>query len=407
MSKIVVVGGGAAGMMAAGTAAAKGNDVVLIEKNTMLGKKLRITGKGRCNITNHCDVQELIAHVTRNGSFLYGAFTQFSAEDTINFFENLGIHLKTERGNRVFPQSDKAEDVVNILKQYCLNHKVKIVHETVVGLKIENQQVCGVLLKDRKEITADSVILATGGKSYPLTGSTGDGYGFAKMAGHTITPLLASLVPLNTKGDICQRMQGLSLKNVKVNLFDFQNRLIFSDFGEMLFTHFGVSGPIILSASAHMREMDLSAYHLKIDLKPALEEDVLDKRLLRDFEKFSNKNFINALDDLLPQKMIPIVVELTQINGEKKVNAITKQERMTLLHILKEFPVEIAGMRSMDEAIITSGGVKCSEINSKTMESKLVKGLFFAGELIDVDAYTGGFNLQIAFSTGHLAGMYA
>jgi predicted Rossmann fold flavoprotein len=408
MKKIVIVGGGPAGLIAAGTAAANGNEVILYEKNKYLGKKLRITGKGRCNVTNRCSREDLLSNVTQNSAFLYGAFSRFDSEDTIHFFEGLGVPLKTERGNRVFPESDKAEDIVNALVRYCRMNGVSIRHDAVTGLKIEEGQVCGILTGDHKTVMADSVILATGGKSYPLTGSTGDGYRFAQTAGHTITQLTPSLVPLNAKGDICQRMQGLSLKNIEVRLFDQEGNMIFSDFGEMLFTHFGVSGPVILSASAHMRKQDACfGYRLEIDLKPGLDEDTLDRRLIRDFEKFSKKNFINALDDLLPQKMIPIVVELAQIDGQKKASTINRQERMALLHILKAFPIEIDSMRSIDEAIVTSGGIACNEINPKTMESKLVKGLHFAGELIDVDAYTGGFNLQIAFSTGYLAGLYA
>jgi predicted Rossmann fold flavoprotein len=405
MKKIVVIGGGAAGMMAAGTAAASGNEVTLFEKNKYLGKKLRITGKGRCNVTNRCSREELMSNMTRNGTFLYGAFARFGPEDTIRFFEELGVALKTERGNRVFPVSDKAEDIVNALAGYCRTNHVKVRHESVTGLKLENGRVAGVFTCDHKLTTADSVILATGGKSYPMTGSTGDGYRFAQSAGHTTTKLIPSLVPLNAKGDICQRMQGLSLKNIQIRLLDGEGSLIFSDFGEMLFTHFGLSGPVILSASAHMRAS--TRYRLEIDLKPGLDEETLDRRLIRDFEKYAKKFFINSLDNLLPQKMIPVVAEMTGIDFQKKVSMIPRQERMALLHILKAFPVEIDSMRSIDEAIVTSGGIACGEINPRTMESRLVEGLYFAGELIDVDAYTGGFNLQIAFSTGYLAGQNA
>lgn len=407
MKKVAVVGGGAAGLMAAGTAARNGCEVLLFEKNKLLGKKLRITGKGRCNVTNRCDTKEFMAAMTKNGPFLYGAINRFTPEDTIAFFEGLGVLLKTERGNRVFPESDKAADIAGALARYCREAGVKTRFETVTKLQITQGRVTGLITQGEKFTPADSVILATGGKSYPLTGSTGDGYNFAREAGHTVTPLLPSLVPLNEKGDLCKKMQGLSLKNVAIRLYGPQNRLVFSDFGELLFTHFGLSGPVVLSASAHMRQAEGSAYRIEIDLKPGLSEEKLDQRLLRDFEKYSKKAFANALDDLLPQKMIAPLVELTKIDPQKKTGDITRQERLSLLRILKAFPVAVSGMRSIDEAIVTSGGVQCDEINPKTMESKIVSGLYFAGELIDVDAYTGGFNLQIAFSTGYLAGLNA
>ena len=406
MSKrVLVIGGGAAGMMAAISAAEKGAAVTLLEPNERLGKKLNITGKGRCNVTNDADLQTLLANVPKNGKFLYSAFSRFDGRDTIAFFEGLGVPLKTERGNRVFPVSDRAFDISGALEKRLRALKVTMVRDRAVSLDIEGGAVTGAA-GEKSHYSADAVILATGGVSYPATGSTGEGHRMAREAGHTVTPLQGSLVPLREKGNLCARMQGLSLRNVSLTVFE-SGKKIYTDFGEMLFTHFGVSGPLILSASAHMRRFEKKEYHLEIDLKPALDEAALDKRLLADFDKYANSDFVNALNDLLPQKMIPVIVELSGIDPREKVHEITREQRRTLLQLLKRFPVEIAGLRPVTDAIITSGGIKISEINPTTMESKLVKCLYFAGELIDVDAYTGGFNLQIAWATGRAAGMAA
>ena len=406
MSKrVLVIGGGAAGMMAAISAAEKGAAVTLLEPNERLGKKLNITGKGRCNVTNDADLQTLLANVPKNGKFLYSAFSRFDGRDTIAFFEGLGVPLKTERGNRVFPVSDRAFDISGALEKRLRALKVTMVRDRAVSLDIEGGAVTGAA-GEKSHYSADAVILATGGVSYPATGSTGEGHRMAREAGHTVTPLQGSLVPLREKGNLCARMQGLSLRNVSLTVFE-SGKKIYTDFGEMLFTHFGVSGPLILSASAHMRRFEKKEYHLEIDLKPALDEAALDKRLLADFAKYANSDFVNALNDLLPQKMIPVIVELSGIDPREKVHEITREQRRTLLQLLKRFPVEIAGLRPVTDAIITSGGIKISEINPTTMESKLVKCLYFAGELIDVDAYTGGFNLQIAWATGRAAGMAA
>ena len=406
MSKrVLVIGGGAAGMMAAISAAEKGAAVTLLEPNERLGKKLNITGKGRCNVTNDADLQTLLANVPKNGKFLYSAFSRFDGRDTIAFFEGLGVPLKTERGNRVFPVSDRAFDISGALEKRLRALKVTMVRDRAVSLDIEGGAVTGAA-GEKSHYSADAVILATGGVSYPATGSTGEGHRMAREAGHTVTPLQGSLVPLREKGNLCARMQGLSLRNVSLTVFE-SGKKIYTDFGEMLFTHFGVSGPLILSASAHMRRFEKKEYHLEIDLKPALDEAALDKRLLADFAKYANSDFVNALNDLLPQKMIPVIVELSGIDPREKVHEITREQRRTLLQLLKRFPVEIAGLRPVTDAIITSGGIKISEINPTTLESKLVKCLYFAGELIDVDAYTGGFNLQIAWATGRAAGMAA
>ena len=403
--KILVIGGGPAGMMAAIAAAEKGAGVTLLEPNERLGKKLNITGKGRCNVTNDADLQTLLANVPKNGKFLYSAFSRFDGRDTIAFFEGLGVPLKTERGNRVFPVSDRAFDISGALEKRLRSLKVTMVRDRAVSLAIEDGCITGVA-GEKNHYAADAVILATGGVSYPATGSTGEGHRMVQAAGHTVTPLQGSLVPLREKGNLCARMQGLSLRNVSLTVFE-SGKKIYTDFGEMLFTHFGVSGPLILSASAHMRRFEKKEYRLEIDLKPALDEAALDKRLLADFTKYANSDFVNALNDLLPQKMIPVIVELSGIDGRIKVHEITREQRKTLLQLLKHFPVEIAGLRPVTDAIITSGGIKISEINPTTMESKLVKGLYFAGELIDVDAYTGGFNLQIAWATGRAAGIAA
>jgi len=402
--KVVVIGGGAAGMMAAGTAAKRGLDVTLVEKNKRMGRKLLITGKGRCNITNNTDIEGLIENVPVNGNFLYSAFYTFSNTDLIELLNSLGLKTKVERGGRVFPESDKASDVVEALEKYMKQSKVKVVQGEVVEIKTDGERVCGVLLKNGQEISAESIIIATGGLSYPGTGSTGDGYRFAKQLGHHVTPLKPSLVPLITKESWVKRLQGLSLKNIEINVYNSNNKKVYSDFGEMLFTHFGVSGPVILSASSHMKNIDREIYKMVIDLKPALSEEQLDKRIQRDFEKYSRKHYINSLDDLLPKKLIPIVAELSQIDFDKPVHQITRAERHHIVNILKNFTLHITGFRPITEAIITSGGIDVDEIHPGTMESKIIKGLYFAGEVIDVNAYTGGFNLQIAFSTGYLAG---
>lgn len=403
--QIVVIGGGAAGMMAAICAAEQGGSVTLLEPNERLGKKLNITGKGRCNVTNNADLETLLANTPKNGKFLYSVFSRFDGRDAMTFFEKLGVPLKTERGNRVFPVSDRAFDISGALERRLKQLKVVLVRDRATQVELADGAVCGVQ-GEKKYYPANSVILATGGVSYPATGSTGEGHRMAQAVGHTVTPLQGSLVPLREKGTRCARMQGLSLRNVGLTVFE-NNKKIHTDFGEMLFTHFGVSGPLVLSASAHMRHFEKKAYRLEIDLKPALDEQTLDKRLLSDFEKHANSDFCNALNDLLPQKLIPVLVEDSGIPAHQKVHDITKEQRKALLTLLKHFSVEIAGLRPVTDAIITSGGVKISEINPTTMESKIVKGLYFAGELIDVDAYTGGFNLQIAWATGRAAGIAA
>lgn len=405
MSKrTVVIGGGAAGMMAAICAAEQGGAVTLLEPNERLGKKLNITGKGRCNVTNNADLETLLANVPKNGKFLYSAFSHFDGRAAMAFFEGLGVPLKTERGNRVFPVSDRAFDVSAALERRLKALKVALVRDRAVSLDIADGAAQGVM-GEKGRYPADAVILATGGVSYPATGSTGEGHRMAAEAGHTVTPLQGSLVPLRDFG-VGRRMQGLSLRNVSLTAFE-NNKKIYTDFGEMLFTHFGVSGPLVLSASAHMRHFEKKAYRLEIDLKPALDERQLDRRLLSDFTKYANSDFCNALDDLLPQKLIPVIVEWAEIPPHQKVHDLTKEQRRALLHLLKHFPVAIAGPCPVTDAIVTSGGVKVSEINPATMESKIVKGLYFAGEVIDVDAYTGGFNLQIAWATGRAAGIAA
>lgn len=409
MSKrIIVIGGGAAGMMAAISAAEQGARVTLLEPNERLGKKLNITGKGRCNVTNNTDTEGLLTNIPRNGKFLYSAFANFDSADTISFFERLGVPLKTERGNRVFPVSDSAFDISAALERRLKALKVTVVRDRAVSLDLENGTVRGVE-GARGHYPAEAVILATGGVSYPGTGSTGDGHRMAEAAGHTVTPLRGSLVPLQgiiAPGLPCVRLQGLSLRNVGLTVYEDRKKL-YTDFGELLFTHFGVSGPLVLSASAHMRYFDKKRYRLEIDLKPALDEQQLDKRLLADFHKYANQDFQNALSDLLPQKLIPVAVELSGVPGRAKVHDLTREQRQSLLRVLKHFPVEITAPCPVSDAIVTSGGVKVGEIDQKSMASKLVKGLYFAGELIDADAYTGGFNLQIAWSTGRLAGQSA
>ena len=403
MSKVIVIGGGPAGLMAASTAALYGNEVVLLEKNPRTGRKLIITGKGRCNITNACDNSAFISNVVSNPRFLYSAINGFDTSDTVAFFNSLGVETKVERGNRVFPLSDKAMDVADALLNYARNSGVRIITESPVDeLITENGEIKGVKSKGRK-FFADAVIIATGGKSYPLTGSTGDGYTLAKSAGHTITDIVPSLVPLVIRGSECEAMQGLSLKNIAVSVIS-ENKKVFDDFGELVFTHYGVSGPVILSASSHLSDYKAKNYKLSIDLKPALDFDTLDKRLIRDFEKNNLKEAGNSLGGLLPSKMIPVVLNRWGIDKSTRCNSITKEQRRALIEILKNFEFDIMGTRPIDEAIITRGGVKVSEVNPKSMESKLLKGLYFCGEVLDVDAYTGGFNLQIAFSTGYLAG---
>ena len=401
---VAVVGGGAAGMMAAISAAEHGADVVLFEKNNRCGKKLRITGKGRCNLTNDCDEREFLNNVPTNPRFLYAALNGFSTEDTKCFFENLGVPLKTERGKRVFPVSDKAQDVVSALEGHCCDCGVQIVYEKVRSLRIENSVAVGVETVSQ-QVDADAVIVCTGGLSYPTTGSDGDGYRFAKDAGHHVTELQPSLIPLVSSGKLCASMQGLSLKNVALRMVDCQTgKSVYEDFGEMLFTHYGLSGPMVLSASAHLKDVSSGRYEAQIDLKPALDEKKLDARLLADFSKYQNKDFANSLGDLLPQKMIDPFIRLCGIDPHKKVNSITREERDRIVKHMKCLCVDIRGARPISEAIITRGGVDVKEISPKTMESKLISGLYFAGEVLDLDAYTGGFNLQIAFSTAYAAG---
>ena len=403
---VAVIGAGAAGLMAASAAAQAGAQVVLFEKNAKVGRKIMITGKGRCNVTNDCDVPGVLANIPVNPRFLYSALGKCSPADIMAFFEGLGVPLKTERGNRVFPVSDKALDIVDALFFHVKRLGVRLeLGCTVEGIETRDGAVCGVRVNG-KVFAADRVIVATGGASYPATGSTGDGYTFARVLGHTIIPPRPSLVPLVAEGDVCSKLMGLSLKNVRITVRE-NEKPIFEDFGEMLFTHFGLSGPLILSASAHMRHFGSRQYRVDIDLKPALDEKTLDKRLLSDFETHKNSDFINALGELLPRKLIPVVVERSGIDPRVKVHSVTKAQRQALLHLLKAFPVTITGARPIAEAIITTGGVSVKQVSPKTMESKLVQGLYLAGELLDVDAYTGGFNLQIAWATGRLAGQSA
>lgn len=406
MPKVLVIGGGAAGLTAAITAAKNGCDTVLLERNEKVGRKIMITGKGRCNVTNDCsELNALIAAVPVNGRFLYSAFSRFMPQDTMTFFENERVPLKTERGNRVFPESDRASDIVDALFFAAKRAGVDIVCGRAEELIIEDGAVKGAVLQSGERIYAERVIVATGGKSYPQTGSTGDGYRLAAAAGHTVIDPKPSLVPLEAHEGFCSRLQGLSLRNVSISVEDTKTKKqIYSDFGEMIFTHFGVSGPMILSASSHMRQMERGRYKIIIDLKPALSEQQLDARVLRDFSENNNRNFINAMNFLLPKKLVPVIVSLSGIPMDTKVNSVTREQRARLVNLLKHFTVTVTDFRPIEEAIITSGGVKTSEIDPKTMQSKLTEGLYFAGEVIDVDAYTGGFNLQIAFSTGHLAG---
>ena len=402
-NKICIIGGGAAGMMAAGTAALYGGDVTIFESMTHLGKKLAITGKGRCNVTNACTVNEFLDNVTKNPRFLYGALSAFSTEDTMNHFEALGVPLKIERGKRVYPTTDRAKDIVDAMRKY--SSAARIIYKKVTGLKKDDNGYTVTTADQTYQF--DKVIIATGGKSYPLTGSDGSGYRLATKLGHHLTEIIPSLIPLESDSPLCPEMQGLSLKNVGIKIVDSTNQVIYTDFGEMMFAHFGVTGPVILSASAHLRNIDISTLTLSIDLKPALDEQTLDARLLSDFKAKSNKDLINAMGALLPSKMIEPFIRCTGIDERKKINSITKEERHRILSLFKDFRIPLKCFRPISEAIVTSGGIDTKEISPKTMESKLVPGLYFAGEVIDVDAYTGGFNLQIAFSTGYLAGKSA
>ena len=420
--KVVVIGGGPAGMMAAITSAKQGNDVILLEKMKSCGRKLLITGKGRCNITSSLPMDKFIENIPENGKFLYSVFKNFTNQDIITLLKENNVNVKEERGNRIFPLSDRSLDVLQAFENEMKKNNVKIYTETEVKeIKTKDNAVNKVIYLNKRsgiveEILTEKVILATGGKSYPLTGSTGDGYKIAKELGHTITKISGSLVPLISKNEdlqLCQAMQGLSLRNISMKIVDEEkNKKIYEDFGELLFTHFGVSGPTILSSSAHILRyknveelLKKGKIKLQIDLKPALNEEKLNLRLLRDFDKFKNKQIINSLNELLPKKMIEPVIKKAKIKNEKRINEITKQERENLIHVIKCFEITISGFRPIEEAIITRGGINVKEINPKTMESKLIEGLYFAGEIIDVDAYTGGFNLQIAYSTGYTAGL--
>lgn len=406
MSDVLIIGGGAAGLMAAGTVSMTGKSVTVLERNDRPARKVMITGKGRCNVTNNCtELDKLIENVPQNGRFLYSAFSNFMPSDTMELFEDMGVPLKTERGGRVFPVSDKAVDIVDALVSFATDDGAQIVKGRAKELIIENGTVKGAVTYDGEKIFAEKVLIATGGKSYPATGSTGDGYELAKQAGHTVTELKPSLVSLVCHEGFCTDLQGLALKNVSMSVIDsVTNKEIYKDFGEMLFTHFGVSGPMILSAGAHMRNMQRGRYKIYVDMKPGLSYEQLDARILRDFSENNNKNFINSLGGLLPRKVIPVAVKLSGIKPTEKVNQITKEQRHKFAEVLKKFKITVNDFSPIEEAIVTSGGVKVSEIDPKTMESKIVKNLYFAGEVIDVDAYTGGFNLQIAFSTGRLAG---
>lgn len=401
-TELVVIGGGAAGMMCAYNAAQRGMSVVLVDPNRQLGRKVRITGKGRCNVTNNCDIKEFMRNIPGDGRFLYSALNRFSPADTIAFFESHGLPLKTERGNRVFPVSDNANDVAGLMARLCERSGVTLIRSTAKKILTEGGAVSAVVTEEGT-IACRAAAVCTGGLSYPLTGSNGAGYRFARELGHTVTETRPSLVPLESEDDCCAQMQGFSLKNVTLSAYE-DERLIYKELGEMLFTHFGVSGPLVLSASSHMRNFGRAKYRLEIDLKPALDEKKLDARILRDFEKYSNKEFKNALADLAGHTMIPVLVRLSGIPEDTKVNSITREQRMRLLQLFKAFPVSVSGTRPIDEAIVTAGGVSTKEIDPRTMGSKLVQGLYFAGEVLDLDGYTGGFNLQIAWSTGFVAG---
>ena len=400
---LVVIGGGPSGMLCALRAAERGKRVAILDGNRQLGRKLRITGKGRCNLTNDCDVKTVMQNIPGDGRFLYSALTRFPPEKTMELFRSLGVPLKTERGSRVFPVSDKADDVADALVRRLEALGVRVIRTRAKRIMTENGAVCAVETEDGV-ISCRAAALCTGGRSYPLTGSDGAGYEMARSLGHTIVPTRPSLVPLESGDACCAEMQGFSLKNVALSAFE-DGKLIFKEQGEMLFTHFGVSGPLVLSSSAHMRRMGQAEYRLAIDLKPALDEKKLDERVLRDFDKYANREFKNALDDLAARSMIPVLLRLSGIPEETKVNSITREQRRRLVALFKAFPVSVTGFRPIDEAIVTAGGVLTKEVDPRSMESKLVPGLYFAGEVLDLDAYTGGFNLQIAWATGHAAGM--
>ena len=403
--KIAVIGGGAAGLMAAYAAAKNGNDVTVFEKNSRPARKVMITGKGRCNVTNNCDKDTLLLNTPHGARFMYSAYAAFSSADTMNFFEQMGVPLKTERGNRVFPVSDKAVDIVDALVKAINKYEVKLVNATVSELLAQSGHVNGLTLENGQSHFFDKIILATGGLSYSVTGSTGDGYKFAERLGHIVTPLRASLVPIMIKENFCTRLCGLSLKNVRLSLYlEGKKKPVFSELGEMMFTNFGITGPLVLSASAYM-DKEPELYSFKLDLKPALDNDTLDKRILRDFAAGTNKDFINSLDELLPKRLISVVVSNTGIDPRKKVNSLTREERARLIREMKEMNLSVFRLRPIEEAVITSGGIKLKEIDPATMQSKIIEGLYFAGEIIDVDCFTGGFNLQTAFSTGYLAGI--
>ncbi|MDD3303761.1 MAG: NAD(P)/FAD-dependent oxidoreductase [Clostridia bacterium] len=409
---VVVIGGGAAGMMAAITSAKESNHVILVEKTSSLGSKIKITGKGRCNLTFDGNSEDFKKNIVKNYKFMYSSFTRFSNVDVVQFFNDLGVKTKVERGGRVFPVSDDANEIVEALKKELVKNKVKVLYRTTVeDFILQDEKIIGVKLNNGETLNCDKCIITTGGKSYPSTGSTGDGYEYAKKLGHTIVDLKPGLVPLRSNDKICKELQGLSLRNVGLKLIDKENKIIYQDFGEMMFSHFGITGPMVLSASSKLNrvenvETDIANNKIMacIDLKPALDSDTLDKRVCRDFEKYANKEFKNSLDDLLPKKLIPVIMKLSKIEEDKKVNQINKEERKGLVHLLKELRVSISGFMPFDIAVITSGGIDVKDINPKTMESKKIKGVYFAGEILDVDAYTGGFNLQIAFSTAYAAG---
>lgn len=406
MSQVIIIGGGAAGMMAAIAAARAGHKVRIYEKNEKLGKKVYITGKGRCNVTNACDTEELFQNVVHNAKFLYSSFYAFTNTDVMELIEHYGCPLKTERGNRVFPVSDKSSDVIHALAVALRELDVEVeLHEEVAAVLTEQEKVTGVRLKrGSRDVFADAVIVTTGGLSYPSTGSTGDGYRFAKELGHSVTELSPALVPFEAREEVCKELQGLSLRNIRAEIRK-GKKVLYSEFGEMLFTHFGVSGPVLLSASSYVAaQIKKEPLTLSIDLKPALSEEQLDARILRDFEEAKNKQFKNSLNQLLPAKLIPVIIERSGISPEKKVNEITREERRRLVQAVKDFCITLTGLRDYKEAIITQGGVSVREVNPSTMESKKTAGLYFAGEVLDLDAVTGGFNLQIAWSTGYLAG---
>ena len=406
MNKVTVIGGGAAGLMAAIAAAQHGAQVCLIEPNERLGKKINITGKGRCNVTNDTDLEGLLAHIPRNGRFLYSALSRFTSRDTMAFFEGCGVPLKVERGDRVFPVSDSAFDITDALKRQVKALHIRWIHDRAIAIEAKDGRVTAVAGENGNYPT-DAVILATGGMSYPGTGSTGDGYRMAAALGHTIVETRGSLVPLVSDDEGCRQMQGLSLKNVELTVYNQKNKAVFREFGEMLFTHFGLSGPLVLSASAHLRDWEKDRYRVSIDLKPALDEQKLDARILRDIGENPNRDFENLLCGLVPHSMAPVVLRRLEIPGTLKANSVTKEQRRALVQLLKHFQISVTGVRPVAEAIVTAGGVKVGEVKPNTMESKLVAGLYFAGEVLDVDAYTGGFNLQIAWATGHLAGVSA